>query len=143
MPSLSSSPSTSSSRAFGGNPTSPHLKFSPSLPVPIGYRVARAEGTKKLNLKNHLNPSILKLLTTAKPEVKPPKPRLDEVMGKLRRWHYTGFIDLFDLCMPGLKPSLETWRSGLVEFERLLCDFLEEKDLVAELKEWLQRAKGG
>jgi ParB/RepB/Spo0J family partition protein len=73
----------------------------------------------------------------AKPEVKPPKPRLDEVMADLRRWHYTGFIDLFDMCMPGVKPNLEAWRSGLVEFERLLCEFLEEKDLLAELKQWI------
>jgi ParB family chromosome partitioning protein len=70
-------------------------------------------------------------------EAKPPKPRLDEVMADLRRWHYTGFIDLFDMCMPGVKPNLEAWRSGLVEFERLLCEFLEEKDLLAELKQWI------
>jgi hypothetical protein len=98
-------------------------------------------------------PDLGKVEVEAKPEyaegeveeaVEKVKKSIEEkLMDELRRWHYTGFIDLFDMCMPGVKPSLEAWRSGLVEFERLLCEFLEEKDLVVELKEWLQRARGG
>ena len=53
----------------------------------------------------------------------------EELMDELRRWHYTGFIDLFDMCMPGVKTSLEAWRSGPVEFERLLCEFVSEPSL--------------
>jgi hypothetical protein len=47
---------------------------------------------------------------------------MDELWG----WRHTGFIDLFDMCMPSVKPSLEAWRSGPIEFERLLCEFVSE-----------------
>jgi hypothetical protein len=116
--------------------------------APIGELVHRLE--KEVEKPK---PDLGKVEVEAKPEyaegeieeaVEKVKKSIEEkLMDELRRWHYTGFIDLFDMCMPGVKTSLEAWRSGLVEFERLLCEFLEEKDLVVELKEWLQRARGG
>jgi ParB family chromosome partitioning protein len=59
-----------------------------------------------------------------------------ELFKKLEKWHNGGFITLFDLCMPGEKKDLATWREGIKRFEKLLTSFISEKKLVPELKEW-------
>jgi predicted RNA-binding protein with RPS1 domain len=90
-----------------------------------------AEKIPKAPTKEELPPEV-----KAKIEAERKAEETRELFRRLEEWHNGEFIDLFDLCMPGEKKDLETWKEGLKRFEELLASFISEKKLISELKDW-------
>jgi ParB family chromosome partitioning protein len=90
-----------------------------------------AEKIPKAPTKEELSPEV-----RARIEAERKAEETRELFRRLEEWHNGEFIDLFDLCMPGEKKDLETWKNGLKLFEELLSSFISEKKLIPELKEW-------
>jgi ParB family chromosome partitioning protein len=90
-----------------------------------------AEKIPKAPTKEELPPEV-----KAKIEAERKAEETRELFRRLEEWHSGEFIDLFDLCMPGEKKDLETWKEGLKRFEELLASFISEKKLISELKDW-------
>jgi ParB family chromosome partitioning protein len=90
-----------------------------------------AEKIPKAPTKEELSPEV-----KARIEAERKAEETRELFRRLEEWHNGEFIDLFDLCMPGEKKDLATWKEGIKLFEKLLTSFISEKKLVPELKEW-------
>ena len=78
----------------------------------------------------------------------PPQPPY----AKLERWHSPAFIDLAELCLPGIvfkSESVEKARKHVIRFEDMLCTWLEatragdlppKARLMEEFKKWVERS---